>query len=321
MRVFLGSENNIVTNNYNDNRQNKGSLFAGDTKALNSRDDIINKKRQLAGKQAMKLVKDAWESDTQKLDSIKELSAKKEELLKNMREYSQKVKDMDAQIAACKEYYGIEDDSQEQKDLDLLQKYQNAMTRFNKEAFSEEEIERLKELQNTPLTEYQKAVIGFNNAKNGYLQEIESTKYKIQSLAATKAQAEIDMEKNRDMVNANESAKDIMDAANQEILMDIIGEAKDNIDDEFEANEEKQEKIEEAKEEKTEKLEEAKERRKEEEEIIKNSTKADSLEADLQMSSKIELKSQEVQKIITKIAKDNNLISEDLKGIEIDLNF
>lgn len=320
MRVYL-NQNGIMTNNYNEKTQNKGSLFAGDTKALNSRDDIIDKKRQLAGRQALKLVRDAWESDTEKYDNIKELSAKKEELLRDVKEYSEKVKDMDEQIAAYKEYYGIEDDSEEQKDLELLEKYQNVKNRLNPEAFTEEEIERLKELQNTPLTDYQKAVLTCTNAKNTYLQEIETSNYKIQSLAATKAQAEIDMEKNQDMLNASESADEIMAAANKEILMDMIAEGKDNIDDDLEANEEKQEKIEEEQEEKAERLEEAKEQRKDQEDIIKNSNKANSLDANLKMGSEQELKSKEVQKIINKIAKENNLICEDLKGIEIDLDF
>ena len=48
--------------------------------------------------------------------------------------------------------YGVDKDSQEQKDLELLEKYQNNRYGSAEDTFSKEELERLKELQNTPLT-------------------------------------------------------------------------------------------------------------------------------------------------------------------------
>lgn len=61
--------------------------------------------------------------------------------------------------------YGVDKDSQEQKDLELLEKYQNNRYGSAEDTFSKEELERLKELQNTPLTEYQEKVLKLNSSQ------------------------------------------------------------------------------------------------------------------------------------------------------------
>ena len=68
-------------------------------------------------------------------------------------------------------------------------------------------------------------------------------------------------------------------------------------------------------------IEEAQEKRKNQEEIIEGQQNADQLEQDVSMQKQNTSKMDEAQKNIQKILKEKNLVNEDLKGIEIDLNF
>lgn len=85
------------------------------------------------------------------------------------------------------------------------------------------------------------------------------------------------------MLKAQDAAGQILDASNRETLTMLVQDGKDNIDEKTKEEQEEQEKVKEEKEEKQEKVDE--------------------------------------QKQIQKILKDNKLINEDLKGIEIDFNF
>ena len=60
---------------------------------------------------------------------------------------------------------------------------------------------------------------------------------------------------------------------------------------------------------------------KNQEEIIEGQQNADQLEQDVSMQKQNTSKMDEAQKNIQKILKEKNLVNEDLKGIEIDLNF
>ena len=75
------------------------------------------------------------------------------------------------------------------------------------------------------------------------------------------------------------------------------------------------------KEEQDKQIEEAQEKRKNQEEIIEGQQNADQLEQDVSMQKQNTSKMDEAQKNIQKILKEKNLVNEDLKGIEIDLNF
>lgn len=305
----------------NNAKKGNSSFFAGGINNQNTTDSIIEQKRKLVGKQAMKLVKDAWEKDNNRSDSLKDMNEDREKLLREMRENNDKIKDINKQKQIYKESYGIEDDSEEQKDLELLEKYQNNILGVFSDEFSKEEIDRLKELQSKPRTEYQKKILELNGLEKTYRMDNESKKVKVQSITATETQAKIDDIKNQDMLDAKGAADEILDALKKEILGLLISEGKDKTDEKAEEDSKKKEEIEDEQQKRDEKLEEIKEKRKEEEKIIKGSIESDKAEIDAKSVNTKTAKSDEVQKIISKVADDNKLINEDLKGIEIDLGF
>ena len=69
------------------------------------------------------------------------------------------------------------------------------------------------------------------------------------------------------------------------------------------------------------KIDEKRKERKEQEEIIEGQAEADKLEMNANIRSNDVDHVTEAQKQIVRIMKDNKMLNEDIKGIDIDLNF
>ena len=143
--------------------------------------------------------------------------------------------------------------------------------------------------------------------------EADRKQFEVNALTASISDATLEQLKSRDMEKASDAADEIMDSANKEILGMLIEEGKNNA--------EKAEEAADRKEEQDKQIEEAQEKRKNQEEIIEGQQNADQLEQDVSMQKQNTSKMDEAQKNIQKILKEKNLVNEDLKGIEIDLNF
>ena len=99
--------------------------------------------------------------------------------LDEITELKNKVSDLENEKEAYRADYGVDMNSQEQKDLELLEKYQNNRYGSAEDTFSKEELDRLKELQNTPLTEYQEKVLKLNSSQIHFKDEIGQKELKI----------------------------------------------------------------------------------------------------------------------------------------------
>ena len=163
----------------------------------------------------------------------------------------------------------------------------------------DKELDNLKELygvesdsaDKTDLTEYNEKVKELNDLKKEYSKQIENGKLSVKAMTESITDVKIDQLKSQDMLDSKEAADTIIEAAEKDIVSMAILEGKEHID---EKAEEAKEKTEEAKE----KAEEAKEEEAEEK-AEDNVTKA--------------------QEEIQKLMDINNMIDEDIKGIEIDI--
>jgi hypothetical protein len=191
----------------------------------------------------MKLISDAWGRDEKTSDEIKNMQQMKADKVAELQEWKSKIKDIDSNKELLREESGVELESREQKDLELLEKYQNNINGSSFDSFSEEEVERLKELQNTPLTEYQKKALKLNDMKGSVNMEVQMAEREIATITKAITGAKIDKLKSQDMIQAKDGAEEILDAAGKDIIGMLIEEGKENID---EAQEEaEQEEIEE----------------------------------------------------------------------------
>lgn len=297
------------------------SVNAGGIVQKNNIQSQIEARRNNAKKQALKVVSDAWKQDNQSAKDIEDMQGLKQTKVSEMNDMRAKMKDIENTKKSLQDEYGVSDDSKEQKDLELLEKYQNNINGSSYDEFSDEEIARLKELQNAPLTEYQKKVLSLNSMKGQVSVEAERKQYEVNALTASISDATLEQLKSRDMEKASDAADEIMDSANKEILGMLIEEGKNNVDDKIEEEKKKAEEVADKKEEQDEQVKEAKEKRKNQEEILEGQQSADELEQDVSMQKQNLSKMDEAQKNIQKILKEKNLVNEDLKGIEIDLNF
>lgn len=298
------------------NNKRSDTIFAGDLNINADRSRLIEQKRQLA----RKLIKDAWNNDKSRQSSIDELENIRSEKISKKSEYADYINDIENRKNGLKEQYGITDDSQEQKDLELLEKYQNNVNFISHDGFSDDEIKRLKELQSTPLTDYQKKALSLNRIQGDFQSEIDNIDSSLKAISEAMLEEKKEQAKSQDMVKADNTADKITQASNDEIMGMLIAEGKDKLDDDTKkAEEKKEEQIKKADEQ--EKLDKKKEERKEQEDIIKGDNKTESLQQNMALKKQSDINISDAQAHIKKLIKENNIINEDIKGIEIDVNF
>ena len=284
----------------------RSTVFAGDL--MLGQGNQIEQKKQTARRQAMKLITDAWGRDELASQSIKDMEQQKADYVEQMQEAKEHEKTFEKSKKELQEQYGVADDSQEQKDLELLEKFQNYKNGSHDESFTKEDVDRLKELQNLPRTEYQEKALRLNQIAGSMKVTASNANDKLIELTDTIAKAKTDQAKSQDMLKAGSAADDILEASNKEIMGLLIQDGKEHIDKE---QEEAQKKAEEQKEKRDE----------QQEELIKGQAEADSAEQDLSLQRKTTNNVEAAQQNIRNILKDNNLLAEDLKGIKIDFNF
>ena len=301
-------------------KEQKG-YYAGNLNQKNTTSMQAELRRQSARKQAMKLVKDAWSWDRQAADSRQSMEKERAELSAQLRE-------QDSIIEAAtksREQFAQENkaEPQELEDLKLLEKYQDARNGCETEEFTSEEIDRLRELQNEPRTEYQKYMLEWN----GRIGVAEATKAKLEQqilgLVQSSHDAKVDQLKSQDMQNAQKASGEIMEAASDEITSMLLQDGMEQMDKKLEEQKEQAEKIQEKRQEQDEKLEKAKEERKEQQELIQQVTDAEQQEqaVSLEQQSQNRTSMEDAQSNIDKILEKNGLIEEELKGIKIDFSF
>lgn len=308
--------------------ENSNSIFAGNLSLSNNeKDSILSQKRENAQKQAMKLIGDAWEKDTKTADRITDMEHKKSEKIEELSDLRSKLKDIEHNKAEIQKQYNIDPDSQEQKDLELLEKFQNYKGGSFEETFSKEEIKRLRELQHMQRTEYQNEVLAQNAATGEIKSKIYRNKAGILGMQQSITDARIDQAKSQEMQKATDAADSILEIASDEIKSILVHDGTDYIDEKMKEEQEKVEEAKEMKEEQQERIEEdkdehkEKETREEQEKILKNAAESDRIERDVSIQQQTTTNVQQAQKNIQKILQENNLVDEDLKGIKIDFNF
>ena len=293
--------------------QNGKSPLAGNT--------LIDQRKKMAGNQAMKLISDAWNKDIKSQDSIDNLSKLKSKKLDELRDKNKSMSDIEAQKEALMKEYGVTEDSDEMKELELLKKYQNNRMGILTGDFTDEEIEKLKSLQGTTRSDFQAKYLELNDAYNQYQKDCGDLEDDIKVLTANINIQKNDLNASQGMAKAQDAAEAIMDASVKESIALRMQEAKENIDKAAEEEKEKAEKVKEEKEELQERIDKNKERNEEQKKIIEEAAEADKLDQNISVKTQDTTAVAEAQKSIDRILKDNNLISDDIKGIEIDLGF
>ncbi len=319
--VKMNREYSPIANKGADKREDARKTVDARSLKVGDRADLIDAKKENARNKAMKLISDAWGRDEDATKRREMLGELKKEAWGEYTDLKGKVEYADVQKQDIKAKYEIAAGSDEQKDLELLIKYQNNKMGVSSDEFSEEEVERLTELQTAKLTDYQKEAISVNNEQIQLKKMLRDAENKLISLTQNIKDSKVDQLKSQDMLNAVNAAEDIMDAANKEIKGLLVQDGIDEVNEKAEETAEQIKENSERREEQEERIEEAKEERKEQEEIIENSVEKDRLDMNVKASANTDAQVKDAQIRIQKIMDENNMINEDIKGIKIDLNF
>ena len=131
----------------NGQEQKRNTIFMGD---LNVKKDPITQRKQYAQQKALKMVGDAWDVDRKIDQNIQDIRDKLRQLEDEYVENLGYIAEGDAQKEQLRQQYNVAPDSQEQKDLELLQKKADYMRHPDEVTLTEEERARLKAIDGRP---------------------------------------------------------------------------------------------------------------------------------------------------------------------------
>lgn len=291
-------------------KEKKKSVFAGD---LNGTQDNILLKKQQARKQALKVVTDTWSGDKKIDNDLEERKEKIKSLHEEVKNAKKELGEITEQQEDLRKRYGIDADSEEQKDLELLLKNREAQ-RNPEVSLTEEERERLAAIEGQERTEYQNRALEMDSFGDYHRSIISEAEKQIEAENKIIRDIKLERLKKDPMLNAQKQADEIEEAAGKEILGMLVDEGKEHVDKEQEEKKEQAAEAKEKKEEQEELLAKRKDERKEAEK------RAEELAESMPVEELLDLdKTQdEIQKEIQNIVDKMKLIAEDIKGAAVD---
>ncbi len=280
--------------------------------ALVNQNDPIAAKREEARKKAMKIIGDAFAND-RKIDE--DLAARSEHIRKLQAvksDANKAINEIEADRAALRDEYGIDANSQEEKELQLLEKQFRARQKGSDVQITKEDMEEIAKIKAKGLTEYQSRSMEMLDYEKPYIDAAYEAKQGIEEENLTISAIKRELEKNTGMLKAQDRADAIEDAASKEIMGMLASEAKEHIDEEARESEEKAKEKQEKEEELQEKIDAARERRKEEEKLAEDIVES---AQDLNVTTtNINDAQKDIKDMMNKLA----LVEEDMKGATVD---
>ena len=131
-------------------KNGRKSIFAGD---IGVQQDSITLRRQRAQKKALKIVSDAWTGDRKIDQNMMEVRDRAAQLNAEKKENLDIIAEGEAKKEALRQQYGVSADSQEQKELELLQRAEDAKYERKNYLLTEDEWKQVEELKKRQLSE------------------------------------------------------------------------------------------------------------------------------------------------------------------------
>ncbi|MCH5266842.1 MAG: hypothetical protein J1E62_00750 [Lachnospiraceae bacterium] len=278
--------------------------------------DTLSQKYEFARKQALKKILSQFEQDMEIAEDMKDQGDTVMKLDSQIKDERARLEELNERKKALQEQYGVASDSQEQKDLELMQKAENHKRYPLDEQYnlSEEEEEYLANLSKTP---YQEEILMLDASarelKNKISSDMRDMDVEEASIWATKKA----LLKVNPMKKAKDEADKIMEVARKELVGALWDQGRDKVDEEME---EEKERIDE---EKLEALEEKIRLKEMEEDEAKEEASRTYMEDSVFSASKnIVLPSGQtidnLQQDVKSLIQDQTFLDVDLKGLRVD---
>lgn len=273
----------------------------------------IAAKKQQRFKEAMHVMTSARNGEKKIDDSLDDIRGQIKQYQKDNDEANKFLTDIKNQMSEIKDYYQVEDDSQEQKDLELLQKQYDIMKHGSMELLSDEEQEHLDNMGE--LTEYQKRSMELYGQADYWKTQMQDNQDKISQSTGVIRNVKVERLKSQAMAEAQRAKEEIMDAASQEAIGMLVDDAKQQIDDKAEEVQEAAKERQEEQKEEEKRVEAAKENKSEAEAAVeKNREKIADMTKQFTDSEDI---TRDMDSEIKKVLEEEKLLEEDLKGLTV----
>lgn len=341
--LFVTNERAAAQRSANGDKQGRKTLFAGD---LMMKPDSIQMKREQARKQALKVVGDAFKGEKKGDEAMDQMAARKQELFDEAgnckADLKEVAKEKEALAEVCSSYH----DDKEEEDLALLRKERDdeKMRKMNPGAstqLTKEEQEKLAQIHANGLSEWQKGMLSMDELEEREKmnqQKIQANQNAVLAISQAMGDALVESLQEAPMLDATKTADSIMEAANKEIIGDLVAEGKEHIEEKLEEEKEKAKEKEEKEKEEEEKIEKREEKEALQEEMIeKAKAEAEGREPETQSHQKKtsshgpEVNASEIEtmssynaekpstdKELENILNKMKLIEDDLKGALVD---
>ena len=234
--------NNIsmyVGDNY---EQKNNNVISAPLQKKNITDPLENIKN-LAKKKALKVVSDAYKAEQQIDDDIKERREKIRELTSVVADNKKAILDIEDKINALAGSYNIDKDSEEYKDTQLLLKSIDSELAGSQTKLTDEEKEKLENMDMDNLTEYQKRAMELKYSEHPYATKAYDALKTIEDQNAVIRQTKIERNKSHGVADAKKQAKEIQENARKEIINTLADQGRSHVEEVMD------EKVKEAKEE------------------------------------------------------------------------
>lgn len=265
-----------------------------------NKQSLVEEKKECFKKQALDTIEKARKNQEKKLESLEEMQKQCEVLEKEIEEDKTHIEALSKERTALMEKYGIEADSEEEKEL----KSKGSIL------FAKKDEEGLEEELTKDFTDYQKQALDIDKRSKVYTDSLNTKENKLEGYQKAIIGFKKEHVKDQSMINANKEAKKILEEGNKAIINQVVKEAV----------EKKEEETKEAKEE----AKEAKEAKEEQEiqdkqrnENIDNETKVQEDHTEI-MAEVSQMTSDQAQMKLLKMAHESKLYDEDIKGIAVD---
>ena len=236
LNTTFTNENIKAVNNGQSVLKGQNNVING--KTLNLGSNLLDEKKAQAKKDAMKLIRNAFEGDQKISNEFNDKKRHVEELIKDKGEADKVINDIENERKMLRDEYGLTENSQEEKELKLLEKDFRSGLPGSDVSLSEEERKAVEEIKERGLTEYQsRSMEKLDYAKN-YIVKSYANTLEIQDENRSLGMMEREMLKNTSMIDAKKEAKKLEEELNEQAVTIAMDEAKDNIDSDFEEKKE-----------------------------------------------------------------------------------
>ena len=208
----------------------KNVFFAGES---NLTEDPIEQRRKTAQKRALQVVGAVWENEQSVNRDIQTRREQYAQMQARKKEAQEQLADVRKDEKVLQQLYEVPADSRGTAGAGIAEKSAGLENHVG-EALTQEEKERLAEIDLNNLTEYQQRALELNERAAVFQKTAQQEQRKMQETVSTVKQILLEKLKTHPMVDAQKAAEDILEAANGEIIGMLVQDAVDQADDKLE---------------------------------------------------------------------------------------